>query len=168
MHEGDARSDEALAPKTKERRVTHAITSVEEYIASAPEAVRPILNEIRRLFRAAVPEGRESIRYGMPAVALGDGYRLYFAAWKKHVGIYPIATLNDAFETELAPYRSGKDSVRFPLSVPIPYPLIERLVGVLAAKHSPTDERLRTPSDRVDDLKMPANESETPSGDTSG
>jgi uncharacterized protein YdhG (YjbR/CyaY superfamily) len=109
--------------------------NVDDYIASCPATVRPILDEIRRMIRTAAPGNTESIRYGMPAMALGDGYRLYFAAWKKHVGLYPIATLDDALERELTPFRSGKDSVRFPLAEPIPYPLIERIVCAVAARH---------------------------------
>lgn len=112
------------------------LESVDDYIASCPAAVQPILDEIRGVIRAAVPGATESIRYGMPAIALGDGYRLSFAAWKRHVGLYPIATLDDVLERELSPYRSDKDAVRFPLTAPIPYRLIDRLVGAVAAKHA--------------------------------
>jgi uncharacterized protein YdhG (YjbR/CyaY superfamily) len=56
---------------------------------------------------------------------------MYFAAWKKHIGIYPIPVLDDALERQVSPYRSGKDSVKFPLQEPIPYDLIAKLVAVL-------------------------------------
>jgi uncharacterized protein YdhG (YjbR/CyaY superfamily) len=63
--------------------------NADDYIASCPATVRPILDEIRAIIRTAALGATESIRYGMPAMVLGDGYRLYFAAWKKHVGFYP-------------------------------------------------------------------------------
>lgn len=115
--------------------MAHAVDPVDTYIASRAEAARPILVEIRNLVQAAVPGAPESIRYGMPAVALGDGYRLYFAAWKRHVGLYPIGVLDDSLEADLASYRSGRDTVRFPLNAPIPYPLIRRVVTAIAVKH---------------------------------
>lgn len=120
--------------------MAHVIQNVDDYIASHPVAVQAILAEIRGLIHAAVPGAIESVRYGMPAVALGDGYRLYFAAWKHHVGMYPIATLTEPLEGEITHYRSGKDTVRFPLHIPIPYPVIERLVAAVAAKHATTEE----------------------------
>lgn len=110
--------------------------TVDDYIASSPEVARPILEQLREMIHAAVPEAPESIRYGMPAVALGDGYRLYFAAWKKHVGLYPIATLDPGLEAELEPYRTGKDTVRFLLNRPIPFALVERLINTVATLHS--------------------------------
>jgi uncharacterized protein YdhG (YjbR/CyaY superfamily) len=113
---------------------------VDDYIASHPPEVQAILTKIRELIHAAVPEATESVRYGMPAVALGDGYRLYFAAWKRHVGLYPIATLTEPLEGELMRYRSGKDTVRFPLATPIPYPVVERLVAAIAAEHAIADQ----------------------------
>ena len=39
-----------------------------------------------------------------------------------------------ALERELAPYRAAKDTVRFPLSRPVPYDLIERLAAFLAER----------------------------------
>ncbi len=47
--------------------------TVDEYIAACAEEVRPILGEIRRILRDAVPGTTESIRYGMPTAKLGDG-----------------------------------------------------------------------------------------------
>jgi uncharacterized protein YdhG (YjbR/CyaY superfamily) len=115
--------------------------SVDDYIAASPEIVRPILTKLRAMIHAAVPGGGESIRYGMPAIRLADGYHLYFAAWKRHVGMYPIATLDGELERDLAGYRTGKDSIRFPLSAPIPYPLIDRLIGAVAAGHADPAKR---------------------------
>ena len=43
--------------------------SVDEYIASQPEAVRPKLEQVRAAIRRAVPEAVEGIGYRMP------GYR---------------------------------------------------------------------------------------------
>lgn len=114
--------------------MTSTLVTVDEYIGSCPAEVRPILAAVRSTIQSAVQGGEESIRYGMPAIALPDGYRVYFAAWKRHIGIYPIPTLDDALESELAPHRTGKDSLSFPLGDPIPLSLIERVVTAVARR----------------------------------
>jgi uncharacterized protein YdhG (YjbR/CyaY superfamily) len=109
--------------------------SVNEYIASQPAAVRPILERVRSIVRAAVPDAKEVISYKMPAYKVGDRVVLYFAAWKKHFSIYPCTkTMIAAFGKELEPYElSHKGTIRFPLSEPVPADLIE-LIAKFRAK----------------------------------
>jgi uncharacterized protein YdhG (YjbR/CyaY superfamily) len=94
--------------------------TVDEYIASFPADVQELLRGVRRAVRAALPDAPEDIRYGMPAVMLGRREAVYFAAWKHHIAIYPVARSDDPIEEELAPYRAAKDTLRFPLKRPIP------------------------------------------------
>jgi uncharacterized protein YdhG (YjbR/CyaY superfamily) len=106
-------------------------TTVDEYISTLPEDVRPVLQGVRRAIRSALPGAEERIRYGMPAVMLDERYAIHYAGWKKHVGLYPIRTLEGGLEAEIAPYRTHKDSVRFLYCEPIPYDLIERVTAAL-------------------------------------
>jgi uncharacterized protein YdhG (YjbR/CyaY superfamily) len=122
-----------------------AAGTVEDYVASCPPGVQPILKRIRELIRDAAPETSESIRYGMPAAKLGDGYHIYFAAWKRHVGLYPIPTLDEALERDLAPHRTGKDTVRFLLKNKIPHALIERVVVAVVRTHTAAEESAGPP-----------------------
>lgn len=108
-----------------------AAESIDAYIADLPEDVRPILREVRAAIRAALPDGEERIRYGMPAVMLNDRYAIHFAGWKKHVGLYPVARLEGDLERAIEPYRAKKDSVNFPYSEPIPYALITQVTVAL-------------------------------------
>ena len=80
----------------------------------------------------AQPE--EKMRYGIAAVMLGGRYALHFAGWKKHIGLYPVPTLDEPLESEIAPYRAEKDSVRFPHSKPIPYELIRSVTRAIVAR----------------------------------
>lgn len=111
-----------------------AAASIDAYIADFPEDVQAILREVRTAIRAALPEGEERIRYGMPAVMLSDRYAIHFAGWKKHVGLYPVARLEGDLETAIAPYRAKKDSVNFPYSQPIPYALITEVTEALSRR----------------------------------
>jgi len=110
--------------------------SVDDYIAGFPPDVQSILQQVRQAIHSAVPEPVEKIRYGMPAVMLGGRYAVHFAAWKKHIGLYPIPTLEEPLEAEIAPFRAAKDSVNFPYSTPIPYDLIRRVTAAIVARRS--------------------------------
>jgi uncharacterized protein YdhG (YjbR/CyaY superfamily) len=118
--------------------MTAKFTSVDEYIDAQPPEQQQILREIRRVLIEAVPSGEEKYRYDMPAVMLGGRYGLHYAAWKKFIGLYPIARLDDGehdeLEAEIAPYRAAKDSLNFPYSKPIPYELIGRVAEALAER----------------------------------
>ena len=108
--------------------------TVDGYIESFPPEVQIILEEIRRRIHAAAPGTEETISYQIPTVTLEGTYLVYFAGWKRHVSLYPIHTLDEPLEDEVAVYRSGKDTLQFPLNEPVPYDLIERVVIELVEK----------------------------------
>ncbi|TCC29105.1 iron chaperone [Kribbella speibonae] len=101
--------------------------SVDEYIASFPAEVREVLEEVRRTIHAAVPNAAEKISYQMPTITLDGTPLLHFSAWKTHIAIYPIPPTDEPLTAALAPYRSGKGTLKFPLDKPIPYDLITRV-----------------------------------------
>jgi len=49
-----------------------------------------------------------------------------------------VPTADAAVEREIAAYRAGKGTLRFPLQQPIPYGLIERLVKLLIEQRAPS------------------------------
>ena len=112
------------------------INSIDEYIATCPAEVQPILDEIRRVIRRAAPESEETISYRMPTFTMDGKYLVYVSAWKQHIGVYPIPRLDGTVEQEVSRYRAAKDTLRFPLGEPVPYQLIERLVGELVRRRS--------------------------------
>jgi uncharacterized protein YdhG (YjbR/CyaY superfamily) len=100
--------------------------SIDEYIASSPEEVRPLLQSIRATVRKAAPQAEERISYRMPAFFL-DGALVYFAAFKKHIGFYP--PVRDAsLKALLAQYAGPNGNLQFPLGEPLPHALIARIV----------------------------------------
>ena len=108
--------------------------TVDDYIGSFPPDVQPILREVRSTILEVVPTAEETISYQMPSMVLDGRHLVYFAAWKHHVGLYPVPASDEAFERELAPFRASKGTVRFPLGQPIPYDLIKRVVALLVAQ----------------------------------
>ena len=123
------------APAASVVAMPEKFATVEDYIASFPPETRAILEMVRDAIRSQVPGAEEKVRYDMPAVILSGRYAIHYAAWKKHLGIYPVSTAPEELERQIAPFRSGKDSVNFPYSAPIPYELIERIAAFLAEKH---------------------------------
>jgi uncharacterized protein YdhG (YjbR/CyaY superfamily) len=109
-----------------------APTTVDEYILQHPVEVRSILERIRALVhRLSDRPVLEQIKYGMPAMVIEGRHTIYFAAWKKHVGVYPVHRAPSALERDLEPYRGDKDTVRFPFKKPVDWELVERLVEFL-------------------------------------
>jgi uncharacterized protein YdhG (YjbR/CyaY superfamily) len=106
--------------------------SVDAYIAAQPEAVQQTLEQVRRTIHDAVPGLGEKISYSMPMLTLAGRNLVSFAAWKKHVGLYPIPAGDDAFAAAIAPYRDAKSTARFPLSEPMPLDVIARMAVLLA------------------------------------
>jgi uncharacterized protein YdhG (YjbR/CyaY superfamily) len=104
--------------------------TVDEYIASFPPDLQAVLQSVRAAIRAAIPGTDERISYGIPTFTLAGRYVVYFSAWTHHVAVYPIPSGDVALDRELAPYRAGKGTLRFPLDRPIPLPLI----GCVAAR----------------------------------
>ncbi len=108
--------------------------AIDEYIAQARADVRDVLSGIRATIHRAVPDATECIGYKMPAFRLQKQF-IYFAAFKKHIGIYPPLNADAALVAELAPYRGEKGNLQFPLNEPVPYALIERLALALSREH---------------------------------
>ena len=101
--------------------------NIDDYIAGFPADVRRCLNQVRAAVRRAAPDAVEAIKYRMPTFVL-DGNLVHFAAFKNHVGFYPTPSAIEEFKQELAPYKSAKGSVQFPLDQPMPLDLVRRMV----------------------------------------
>lgn len=108
--------------------------TIDEYIALFPQDVQVILNRIRAIIREEAPQAQEKISYQMPTFYL-NGNLVHFAAFKRHIGVYPTPTGIEAFQDELAAYKWAKGSVQFPLDQPIPYELIRRIVQFRVAEN---------------------------------
>ncbi len=108
--------------------------SVDDYIAAQPPDRRDALHELRRAIVDAVPDAVEAIRYGMPAYRFPNGHPVYFAGWKRHVSLHDIPVFEPDLEAEVAPFRSGKDTLKFPTTAPIPFALISQIMTTIAGR----------------------------------
>ena len=108
--------------------------SIDEYIATFPQEIQKMLEELRATIKAAAPKAQEKISYQMPAFAL-KGNLVYFGAYKNHIGFYPTSSGIQAFKKELSIYEGAKGTVRFPIDKPLPLDLISRIVKFRVAEN---------------------------------
>jgi uncharacterized protein YdhG (YjbR/CyaY superfamily) len=97
--------------------------------------VQAILEKVRTTIGHAAPEAMETISYMMPAFKQ-HGILVYFAAWEKHIGLYPPISGNKTLEKAIARYAGPKGNLQFPLDEPIPYDLIVRIVKLRVKQDS--------------------------------
>ena len=101
--------------------------NVDEYIASFPEPVKHRMQELREIILQNAPGATETISYKIPAFNL-NGYLVYFAGFKKHIGLYSVPNAVDTFKERCSIYKTGKGSIQFPLDRPLPIDLIADIV----------------------------------------
>jgi uncharacterized protein YdhG (YjbR/CyaY superfamily) len=104
--------------------------TIDEYISYFPADVQSPLQQIRKIVKEAAPDAEETISYDMPTFNLNGTYLIYFAAWKKHIALYPVsAKLAESLKEDLVCYKGTKGSVHFQLDKPLPVDLIAKIVA---------------------------------------
>ena len=78
-----------------------APATIEEYILSQPEEMQPYLRQINDAIKASIPEAKEKISWSMPTYWKGCNL-IQFAAFKKHIGLYPGPEAVEVFSEQLA------------------------------------------------------------------
>jgi len=103
-------------------------TTIDEYIADFPKEIQELLEAVRRTIRDAAPDAIETISYGIPAFKLNSN-SVWFAAYKKHIGMYPMYGM-EKYEEEIEKYRGKgtKGTMQFPYNKPLPLEFISKLV----------------------------------------
>jgi uncharacterized protein YdhG (YjbR/CyaY superfamily) len=102
-------------------------STIDEYIKTFSGEVAERLQAIRTVIQEEAPEATETISYNMPTFVY-HGNLVYFAAAKKHIGLYPYQATMDAAIPEIVQYKAGKGTIQLPLDEPLPIPLIRQVV----------------------------------------
>jgi uncharacterized protein YdhG (YjbR/CyaY superfamily) len=102
--------------------------SVADYMAALPKPAKSRLQELRKIIRDAAPKAEEAISYNIPAFKMNGSPLVWYAAFKKHVGLYPRVSAIVAFKSKLAAYKTSKGAIQFPLEKPIPASLVKNIV----------------------------------------
>ena len=109
--------------------------SVDDYLAALSGEQRKALEQLRKTILAAAPQASECISYRIPTVRLGGKMLVAYGAAANHcafyAGAHPIAVHRD----ELAAYDTGKGTIRFQATRPLPAALVRKLVETRIAQH---------------------------------
>jgi hypothetical protein len=90
----------------EERMARTDVKSVDDYIAAQPAEVRPVLEQVRAAIRKAIPKAEEVISYQIPAYKLDGQTVIFFAGFKGHFSLYPIAGATIRERPSSSPMRS--------------------------------------------------------------
>ena len=95
-------------------------------VARQPEEVQSCLRQVDEAIRNALPDAVQKISWSMPTYWKKRNL-IQFAAFKKHLGLYPRPEAVEAFAGQLQGYKTSKGASQFPYTAPLPLDLIAEL-----------------------------------------
>jgi uncharacterized protein YdhG (YjbR/CyaY superfamily) len=120
--------------RTAEPKVT-GDPDVAAYLAHLSPAQRAVLDHLRATIAAAAPDANEVISYRMPAFRWHGRRLVYYAAFRDHFSLFPASyAVMERLADEVAPYVSGKATLRFTVQRPLPEQLVTRIVEMRLAE----------------------------------
>ncbi|PPK79622.1 uncharacterized protein YdhG (YjbR/CyaY superfamily) [Lacrimispora xylanisolvens] len=105
---------------------SEAPTTIDAYIEAQAEEVQPLLHQVRNTIRTALPEAEERISWKMPTYWKRHNI-IHFAAFKKHIGVYPGENAMVHFAGRLTEYKTSKGAIQLPYDKPLPLDLIAEI-----------------------------------------
>ena len=112
-----------------------AYTTHEDYFATLTADLRERLEQVRAQVEHHIPGAVRCVSYQLPAFK-GPRTFIYFAAFKKHIGVYPPVTDDPALVAETAHLRGPKGNLSFPHDKPLPLELIGRVALALHRQYA--------------------------------
>ena len=100
--------------------------AIETYISEHPEEIQSLLNTLNEVISEAIPDAEKRISWKMPTFWKQHNI-IHFAAFKKHIGLYPGDKAILYFAEELKPYKTSKGAIQFPYDSQLPLELIAKI-----------------------------------------
>lgn len=118
--------------------------TVDEYLDRVPKGRRVMLERLRRTIRAAAPGATEVITYQMPGFKAYGRALVSYAAFSDHYSLFPMGlSAIAAHRREVAPYLSGKSTLRFSFEEPLPVAVVRLIVKTRVAENAARAPRSR-------------------------
>ncbi|HEY1761131.1 MAG TPA: DUF1801 domain-containing protein [Acidimicrobiales bacterium] len=111
---------------------------IDDYLAGLEEPKRSTLQHLRETILSIVPTAEEGMYYQLPAFWLDGKAIAGFAAFKTHLSYLPHSgSVISVLGTDVANYKTSKGVLQFPIDVPLPRVLVERLINERIAQAWP-------------------------------
>lgn len=105
---------------------SEAPNTIDDYIEAQAKEVQPLLHQVRNTIRTALPDAEERISWKMPTYWRGHNI-IHFAAFKKHIGVYPGENAMVHFAGRLTEYKTSKGAIQLPYDKTLPLDLIAEI-----------------------------------------
>lgn len=114
----------------KNLKMKNIFKAIDEYFLLFPEETQLKMEILRKAIHSQNPDFEECISYQMPAFKYKDKPLVYFAAYKNHIGFYPLPKAIIHFQNDFIErkYKFSKGAVQFPLKEDLPLDLIEKII----------------------------------------
>ena len=110
---------------------------VDSYLATLPDDVRALLEDLRQVIKKTVPDAEEAMSYKIPTFSW-HGFLVGFAAFKHHCGFYiGSAEVLAAHQEQLQDYgtEGTKTTIRFTVDKPLPKSVVRSIVKARMAEN---------------------------------
>ena len=110
--------------------------TVDEFVAEAPAEARPVLEQIRKVVKAAVPDVVETMGYGKPYYKY-HGWMTGVTLYTKHLGveIWDGLSAKDRQELETLGYKTGSKNFQIYYDQAVPKRSLIRLAKEQAKRN---------------------------------
>ena len=110
--------------------------TVDEFITEAPIEARPVLEQIRKVIKQAVPDADEMMGYGKPYYKY-HGWMTGVTLYTRHLGveIWDGLSDNDREELEALGHKTGSKNFQIRYDQEVPEALLTRLARAQAERN---------------------------------
>ena len=110
--------------------------TVDEFVAEAPAEARPVLEQIRTVVKAAVPDVEETMGYGKPYYKY-HGWMTGVTLYTKHLGVEIWGGLSDQDRQELEAqgHKTGSKNFQIGYDQAVPVALLTKLAKAQAKRN---------------------------------
>jgi uncharacterized protein YdhG (YjbR/CyaY superfamily) len=138
MEESKIKAKEKIMKRTVSTRSAKKSVpakDVEAYLASAPQELRAVLENLREAIKAAAPKAEEVISYQIPTYKY-HGPLVHFVARASYCSFIAVSkTVLEKFKNELANFDTSGTTIHFTADNPLPAALVKKIVKARVAEN---------------------------------
>ena len=104
---------------------------IDHYLDALDDPKRTTLATLRQTILDVLPQAEQGLSYGVPAFTVAGQAIAGFAAFKNHLSYLPHSgSVLPQLKDDLEGYATSTGALRFPVDLPLPPPLVQKLIAV--------------------------------------